>query len=707
MTDPIDRNRLADTHSPYLHQHADNPVNWQPWDRTALATAEKRDVPIFLSIGYAACHWCHVMEAESFQDETIAEILNEQFVPIKVDREERPDLDHIYQTICQLVTGSGGWPLSVWLTPDGRPFYVGTYFPPAPRHGRPGFGQLLQQLTESWRYDRESIEERANEWCAAARNELEITDQTDRQSQPASPLLDDGANAAVRIADRVHGGFGEHGPKFPHPRRIALLLRASHRHDKAEFGRIATESLDIMARRGLFDHLGGGFHRYATDREWRIPHFEKMLYDNAELPRVYLAAFQLTGFPRYLRVIERSIDFLNRELRHQDGAYFSSLDAQSEGQEGTFYVWRPNEIEDILGDSVAARLFCDRYGITESGNFDEETSVLSITSSVDELASEYDLSTDAVCDHLDEATHEIRRARELRERPARDEKILAGWNGLVISLLAEAGIVVDRSILDAGTEALAFVRSTHWDASKNRLRRRYLDDNVGVEGYLDDYAYLARGALDLYQSSGEIEPLEFAIAITRGMVDRFWDSSGGTLYYTPSDGEELVARPQHLPDQSLPSSTGVALDVLSSLHYFTPNEGFDDIVDSVLETHRSRIAAAPLQHPTLVMVEDLHRTGPLEVTITGDEIPNSWRSMLAEMYLPNRLIARRPADPSELSAWRERLELDAIPPIWKNRHQQDGKVTGYICRDFTCSTPLTAATDAREWIDDLAPNGSG
>ncbi len=376
------RNRLADEASPYLRQHADNPVNWQPWDETALAAARDRDVPIFLSIGYSACHWCHVMEDESFADEEVARVLNEHFVPIKVDREERPDVDSIYMTVCQLVTGRGGWPLSAWLTPDGRPFYVGTYFPKHARQGMPGFLEVLENVRHSWETDRDEIENRADQWTDAAKNRLEETPaeaavsqrvQTDRQT-PTSELLSTAADAILRSADREYGGFGSSGPKFPQPARIHLLLRAADRTGRQAYLDVARESLDAMAAGGLYDHVGDGFHRYCVDRDWTVPHFEKMLYDNAELPRAYLAAYQAIGEEHYAEVVHRTLAFVERALTHEDGGFFSTLDAQSETttgerEEGAFYVWTPEQIEAVLGDGLDAELFCARYGITDAGNF--------------------------------------------------------------------------------------------------------------------------------------------------------------------------------------------------------------------------------------------------------------------------------------------------------------------------------------------------
>ncbi|MCL9813443.1 thioredoxin domain-containing protein [Natranaeroarchaeum aerophilus] len=710
MTDPTRRNRLDEEQSPYLRQHADNPVNWQPWDEEALAAAEERDQPIFLSVGYSACHWCHVMEAESFEDETVAEKLNENFVPIKVDREERPDLDSVYQTVCQLVSGRGGWPLSVWLTPEGKPFYVGTYFPRESRQGMPGFLDLLDNIANSWEDSRGEMESRAEEWTKAAKGQLEET-----PSQPAEvgdSVLADAANTALRAADRDHGGFGPDGPKFPQPTRIHLLMRAYERTGRETFREAAIETLDAMADRGLYDHVGGGFHRYATDREWIVPHFEKMLYDNAEIPRAYLAGYQLTGDDRYARVVEETFEFVERELthaegvgEHEHGGFYSTLDAQSDGEEGKFYVWTPRQIEEILDDD--ADLFCDRYGITRSGNFEGKT-VLTLARSVESLAEEYDLGESSVERRLADAREQVFAAREERIRPGRDEKILASWNGLLISALAEGGLVLDERWTDLAEDALAFVRDQLWNADTGELARRYKPTEDGGdikgEGYLEDYAFLARGAFDCYQATGDVDHLAFALDLARTIEAEFWDESAKTIYYTPESGESLVTRPQERRDQSTPSSLGVAVDVLLSLDPFVDHDRFDEIAGTVLSTQGQHIESSPLEHTTLALAADRRRTGDLELTVAADSLPDEWCERLAETYQPNRILARRPPTADGLAEWLDTLELDEAPPIWHDRTAESGAPTIYTCRSFTCSPPVTTIEEALEWAEDLAPD---
>jgi hypothetical protein len=727
MTDPTQRNRLDEEQSPYLQAHADNPVNWQPWDEQAMDAARESDKPIFLSIGYAACHWCHVMAEESFEDEAVAEFLNEHFVPVKVDREERPDIDSIYMSICQQVTGRGGWPLSAWLTPDGRPFYVGTYFPKEPKRGQPGFLGLLQDIKESWENpeEREEIENRADQWTSAIEGELEeVPDQPGEA--PGSIAVENAAEAAVRGADREHGGWGR-GQKFPQNTRLHILMRNVARGGRGEYESVVTETLDAMASGGLYDHVGGGFHRYTTDRDWTVPHFEKMLYDNAEIPRAFLAGYQLTGNERYADVVTETFEFLQRELQHPDGGFYSTLDARSaveptgsdreesergakrpessegksgEQEEGAFYVWTPDEIHDAVDNEIAADLFCDRYGVGPSGNFEKGQTVLTETTSIDELAEEYDMDVANVEGTIERAREQVFDARSERPRPARDEKVLASWNGLTISALADGALALDESYAAVAADALSFVREHLWDQGEGRLQRRFKDGETKIDGYLEDYAFLARGAFDLYQATGDVDHLAFALDLARAIEERFWDEDAGTLYFTQTGGETLVARPQEVSDQSTPSSAGVAAELLLSLSHFTAHDRFEAIATRVVETHASKIDANPLQHASLTLAADRLATGSLELTLVADQAPDSWYETLAERYLPMRLLAWRPADEQAFEGWLTTLELDSAPAIWADRTQRDGEPTVYVCRSFTCSPPRHDLSDALSWANE-------
>ncbi|SEV95181.1 thioredoxin domain-containing protein [Natrinema salifodinae] len=712
MSDPTQRNRLDEEESPYLRQHADNPVNWQPWDEQALAAAKERDVPIFLSVGYSACHWCHVMEEESFADEDVADVLNENFVPIKVDREERPDVDSIYMTVCQLVTGRGGWPLSAWLTPEGKPFFVGTYFPRDGKRGQPGFRDLCQRISNSWgsAEDREEMEHRAEQWTDAAKDRLEETPDSagvdaGAAEPPSSDLLERAADAALRSVDREHGGFGSGGPKFPQPSRLRVLARAYDRTGQATYLDVIEETLDAMAAGGLYDHVGGGFHRYCVDKDWTVPHFEKMLYDNAEIPRAFLTGYQLTGEERYAEVVAETLEFVERELTHDEGGFFSTLDAQSESpetgerEEGAFYVWTPDEVRAVLDDETDAALFCERYDITESGNFEGRNQPNRVTD-VATLADEFDLEASEVRERLESARQQLFEAREERPRPNRDEKVLAGWNGLLISTHAEAALALgEDDYADAAVDALEFVRDRLWDDEEARLSRRYKDGNVKVDGYLEDYAFLARGALDCYQATGEVDHLAFALELARVIEDEFWDADRGTLYFTPESGESLVTRPQELSDQSTPSAAGVAVETLLALDEFADAD-FEGIAATVLETHANRLEANALEHATLCLAADRLAAGALEITVAADALPDEWRDRFASRYLPDRLFALRPPTEDSLADWLDRLGLEEAPPIWADREARDGEPTLYVCRDRTCSPPTHDVEEALEWLGD-------
>ncbi|QIB74624.1 thioredoxin domain-containing protein [Halogeometricum borinquense] len=700
MSDALGRNRLADEQSPYLQQHADNPVNWQPWDETAIEAAREKDRPIFLSVGYSACHWCHVMADESFEDDDVAAVLNESFVPVKVDREERPDLDRIYQTICQLVTGGGGWPLSVWLTPQGKPFYVGTYFPKEERRDRgnvPGFLDLCRSFAEAWENDREEIENRAQQWTAAIQDQLETTPDDPGES-PGTEILGEVAKAALRGADREYGGFGSGGPKFPQPGRVEALLRSYVHSGEDEPLTVAMETLDAMAGGGMYDHVGGGFHRYATDRQWTVPHFEKMLYDNAEIPRVYLAAHRLTGRADYAEVARETFDFVARELRHPDGGFFSTLDAQSGGEEGTFYVWTPEQVHEALADETRAEVFCDYYGVTSGGNFENGTTVLTVSATVDSVADEHGLTTDEVTDHLDAARETLFDARESRTRPPRDEKVLAGWNGLMISSLAQGSLVLGDEYAELAADALHFVREHLWDELEGRLSRRFKDGDVKGEGYLEDYAFLARGAFDLYQATGDVDHLAFAVELAREIVASFYDAAARTLYFTPDDGEALVTRPQELQDQSTPSSVGVATSLLLDLDAFAPDADFAAVAGSVLDTHADRIRGRPLEHVSLALAAEKRARGGSEIVVAGDSLPDSFRQSLAKRYVPDAVLSIRPPTDDDLTPWLDTLGVEDAPPVWQGREMRDGEPTVYACEGRACSPPAHSVEEALSWF---------
>jgi len=700
MTDPLNRNRLSEEASPYLTQHEDNPVNWQPWDETALEAANEQNKPIFLSIGYSACHWCHVMEEESFEDEAVAERLNEHFIPIKVDREERPDIDSIYMSICQRVTGRGGWPLTAWLTPEGNPFYIGTYFPKEPQGQMPGLLDLLDKIAASWNdpEERSEMQTRAEQWTDTARDKYDTPNADSTSEVPGDDTLDSAVRTALRSVDDEYGGFGSDGPKFPQPGRINLLLRAAGRSGSSDALTAVTTTLDAMANGGMYDHLGGGFHRYATDREWTVPHFEKMLYDNAGLPPLYLAGHQLTDDDGYVETVDETLAFVDRELTHPDGGFYSTLDARSGDEEGSFYVWTPEDVHTHL-DDPAATLFCERYGVTDGGNFERGTTVLNVSATVEALADEHDLSADEVEDTVATARETLFEAREERTRPPRDEKILAGWNGMMISAYADAARMLDADYAEPARDALDFVTDHLLDSETGRLQRRFIDGDVAGEGYLEDYAFLARGAFDLYQATGDLQPLSVALDLVETIVSAFWDAETNTIYFTPDDGEELVTRPQELTDSSTPSSLGATVDLLCELDGFVADADYREIAGEVLATHSNRITGNPLQHVSLTLAADRYTNGGAELTVAADDLPSDWRDTVADRYLPGVTLAHRPPMESGLQEWLDELGQETAPPVWADREAINGEPTVYACESFTCSPPQTALEPALEWLE--------
>ncbi|MUV61042.1 thioredoxin domain-containing protein [Halobacterium sp. CBA1126] len=713
MSDPTARNRLDEAASPYLRQHADNPVNWQPWDEAAFEAARERDVPIFLSIGYSACHWCHVMEEESFSDPEVADVLNEQFVPIKVDREERPDVDSLYMTVCQAVRGGGGWPLSAFLTPEKEPFYVGTYFPKEAERNQPGFLPLAKRVANEWTQNREELEERADQWMSTARGELEsLPDPIDVGDE--SPLLD-AADDLVRATDPDHGGFGR-APKFPQASRVNALLRAHHRQSAADtrYGDAARNALDAMAGGGLFDHLGGGFHRYCTDADWTVPHFEKMLYNQAALAALYVDGYRLFGEERYADVVDETLGFVDRELGHPDGGFYATLDARSappehpEGdhEEGAFYVWTPEDVADAVSeyaadapadapDDVLADLACARYGVDAAGNFEDGQTVLTVSASLEALAAEFDRSESEAADLLAAAEERLRVAREDRPRPARDEKVLAGWNGLMATAYAEAGLALDSEYAERATKAVEYVRETLWNG--DRLSRRVIDGDVAGVGYAEDYAYLAAGALATYEATGSRDHLGFALDLADALLAECYDAETGALYQTPESVEDVDVRSQEVADGPTPSPVGVAAETLLALDAFDPDAGYGDAASAMLERYGGRAETTPTSHATLALATDTHANGLLEVTVAADALPDEWRETIGASYLPHRLLTVRPPTESGIDAWLDDLELDSAPPIWAERGAVDGEPAAYVCRR-ACSPPVTTTEAISEWL---------
>jgi uncharacterized protein YyaL (SSP411 family) len=669
-------NRLAQETSPYLQEHADNPVDWYAWGPEALQRAREEDRPILLSIGYSACHWCHVMARESFEDPETAAIMNRHFVNIKVDREERPDLDQIYMRALQGMTGSGGWPMTMFLLPDGTPFFGGTYFPPADRHGMPGFRRVLLAVAEAHALRRGELQSTAGR----VREFLERGLAAEAARAPLTPmLLDQAYEHLARDFDAAHGGFGG-APKFPQPMLIDILLRTHHRTGAGAALRMATQTLDAMAQGGIYDQLGGGFHRYAVDAVWLVPHFEKMLYDNALLARAYLDAWQVTGQASYRRVVEETIAFALREMLTPEGGFASSLDADSDGEEGKFYVWTLAEVESVLGKE--ARPFCQAFDVTDQGNWEGRSILHAVRPDAAERMA-------AVRDRL-------LPAREERWRPHRDDKVLSSWNGLMLRTLAEAARALHRDdwLERAETQARFLLAELR---RGDRMQRSYKDGRAPLAGYLEDQAAVADGLLALYEASFAPQWLEGVRSLCAGMVSHFWDERSGAFFDTASDQEALVVRPQDVTDNAVPSGTSMAADVLLRGGALLDMPAWQSIARQVLERLGSLAASAPQGFGRLLAVVDFEVSRPVELAFAGRVSDPTLQALLEvarRRYLPNRLLAL--------------AEDGRAPdlPLLRGRHQRDGRAAAFLCEGFQCQAPTSDPEELSRQLDRVAAASS-
>jgi uncharacterized protein len=669
MTDQPAPNRLAGETSPYLLQHAHNPVDWYPWGPAALERARTEDKPILLSIGYAACHWCHVMAHESFEDAETAAQMNQDFVCVKVDREERPDLDGIYMDAVQAMTGHGGWPMTVFLTPEGSPFYAGTYYPKIDRPGMPSFRRVLAAVADAWANRRDDARRQGEQVVQVLAAQAAGLGGAEGQDQLDEGVLRQAFDGLRTAFDPNWGGFGP-APKFPQPMTLEFLLRCSLRGYEGALD-MARLTLDRMAAGGIFDQVGGGFHRYSTDGRWLVPHFEKMLYDNAQLVRLYTHAWQRTGDDRYRRVAARTADYLLRELRHPSGGFFSSQDADSEGVEGRFFVWSWEELVAVAGEAVARHL-----GATPEGNW-EGTNVLWTPQPADpELQAE-----------VDEALPRLFEAREARVHPATDDKVLAAWNGLAISALAEAGRSMgEPRYTDAALAAAAFVLES-LSGDGGRLLRSWREGRKGGPGYLDDYACVAEACLTLYETTFDLRWLREARRLAAAMVELFADPGGDGFYQTGRDAERLVVRPRELFDNAVPAGSSVAADVLQRLGRLTGDPDTERAGLDALRPVLGVLGRAPTGFGHALGAADFALARVREVAIVGRPEADDTRALLAQVwgaYQPNRVLAA--ADPGDATA---RAEV----PLLADRPALEGRATAYVCEHFVCQRPVTDPAD--------------
>jgi uncharacterized protein YyaL (SSP411 family) len=664
-------NHLINETSPYLLQHAHNPVDWYPWGDEAFEKARRENKPVLLSIGYSACHWCHVMAHESFENEAIAQLMNEYFVNIKVDREERPDLDQIYMNAVQMMTHHGGWPMTVFLTPDAVPFYGGTYFPPQDRYNIPGFPRVLLGVAEAYKERQEEIRETGTSLIT----ELRRLSETGSSDNPIEPELLDTAHAGIiRNYDSVNGGFGG-APKFPPAMTLEFLLRTYARTGNRDALQMINHTCMKMTNGGIYDQLGGGFHRYSTDSKWLVPHFEKMLYDNALLSRLYLHFFQVSENASARATVEGILDYVLREMTHPDGSFYSTQDADSEGHEGKFFVWDIREIRDVLGETAASR-FCDYYNITESGNF-EGKNIPNVTRSLEDVAVAHRISVGELETSLDESRRILFERREKRVKPDRDEKILTAWNGLMTASFAEAGIVLDRpDYTGAARRNAEFILSNLRE--NGMLLRTWKDGRAKFNAYLEDYAFLAEGLLTLFETTGVARWLIEAIALTDRMVEEFWDNEGGGFYFTGKSHENLIVRTKDYFDNATPSGNSVAAFVLLRLAALTGRENYRNLATAVLREVGDQTRRYPSGFGYALSAMDFLLSTPKEVAIVGKDYADI-KPMLAETwrrYLPNKVVA----------AGGEAAELT---PLLENRPPVNGLATAYVCEHFTCKHPVT------------------
>ena len=668
-------NRLANETSPYLLQHAGNPVDWYPWGEEAFAKARAEDKPVLLSIGYSACHWCHVMEHESFEDEAIAALMNENFVSIKVDREERPDLDEIYMNAIQLLTKRGGWPMTVFLTPEGKPFFGGTYYPPEDRHGMPGFPRVLKAVVEAYRNKPQDV----------ARNVDQIVAALDRMSvlnltggEMSVELVTRGAEGLTPAYDATHGGFGR-APKFPNAGVFNMFLRAYRLSGNRPYLEMITETLRKMAEGGMYDQLGGGFHRYSVDDKWLVPHFEKMLYDNGQLAQVYAEAYRITKDGFFKRIVEETLEYVLREMCQAEGGFYSAQDADSEGEEGKFFVWTREQVLELLGKEHG-EIFCRFYDVSDLGNF-EGKNILHPILTVEQAAKYFKKDEEEIESVLAGARARLFEEREKRIKPFRDEKVIVSWNGLMLSGVAAAyAITGDARIRDAGARTVDFIFTRMFD--KGLLLHTYKDGQAKLLGYLDDYAFLIAGLLDLFEATHETELLERAEALARTMVEEFWDETNGGFFYTGKSHEQLISRTKPGFDHSIPSGNSVAALVLVRLHHYTGEQDLLERAEKVLRLHYDNMAREPFGLATMLGALDFHLSKPAEIVMvaaTDDPDASGIVRQVQDSYLPNKTLQWVSPD----------AKLEEISPLLEGKSQVGGKPTVYVCRNFTCAPPVT------------------
>jgi uncharacterized protein YyaL (SSP411 family) len=697
-------NRLSNETSPYLLQHAHNPVDWYPWGEEALHKAQQEDKPILLSIGYSACHWCHVMERESFENEEIASFMNAHFVSIKVDREERPDLDTIYMQAVQAMTRQGGWPMTMFLTPDGRPFYGGTYFPPRDRHygsqTMPGFQRIMQNVVQIYTQQRDAVEDQANQLAdyLQQHSEAPIRGKGTITTETPLDLLATASHQLIASFDPVHGGF-KGAPKFPNTMALEVLLRVHLHRIKGELPseqtteyselQVVEASLQHMAHGGIYDQLGGGFHRYSVDDEWLVPHFEKMLYDNALLSRIYLHTYLVTLNPLYSRIVEETLSYILREMTSPEGGFYSTQDADSEGEEGKFFIWTIEEVEHLLPPEIASH-FMQYYDVTPQGNF-EGKNILNVAQDIQKVADDAQISLDELQSRLALGRKILLTMREQRVKPARDEKILTSWNGLMLRSFAEAGRYLNRpDFLQVAINNASFLLTAL--RKDGRLLRTYKEGRAHLNGYLEDYTFLADGLLALYEATFDVRWFNEARALIDQAITLFADEQNGGFFDTGNDHETLIARPKDIMDNATPAGNSVSIDVLLRLAAFTGEASYRERADEYLQPLANVMAEHPQSFGHALGALDFAVSPAKEFAILGNPRAADARALLEvinEQYLPNSVLA---CSAPENSPAIQNIALLA------DRPQKGGKATAYVCQNFACQAPVNEARELEQLL---------
>ncbi len=679
-------NRLADEQSPYLLQHKDNPVDWYPWSDEAFEKAGEEDKPVFLSIGYSTCHWCHVMERESFEDEEVASLMNDAFVSVKVDREERPDVDGVYMTACQMMTGHGGWPLTVIMTPDKKPFHVATYVPKASRFGRIGMVELIPRIADAWTNRREEVLDAAEKVAAS----LRASSSPASGKEPGPDALEEAYLALRQRFDDEHGGFGS-APKFPSPHNLLFLLRHWKRTGTDDALGMVERTLDHMRRGGIYDHVGFGFHRYSTDRRWLLPHFEKMMYDQALLAASYVEAWQATGRPLFRRTANEIFTYALRDMTSPEGAFFSAEDADSEGREGLFYLWTTDQVREILSDEDADYVI-DTFNLAEEGNFEDEATGRRTGENVPYLGRAVEEVEDA--ERFERMRRRLFEARENRIRPGRDDKVLTDWNGLMIAALSKASAAFDAvPYADAARTAAAFLLEAMKDEN-GRLLHRYRNGEAAVQGMIDDYAYLVWGLIELYEATFEIRFLREARALMDVQIEDFWDEEEGGFFVTAHDAETLIMRQKELHDGALPSANAVSVLNMLRLARLTGNTALEDRAASVFRAAAAGIDRMPAGFAGMLSALQFALGPSAEVVIAQGDDAGKAEELLRVVrapFHPNHVVLMRPPGGDS--------DLEEIAPFTAEQSARDGRTAVYVCRDFQCRAPVSDPSELREALE--------